>query len=105
MEKRKHKEEDEMEQEVALEETDSKELLADEAEEDILDSELDDNSEADMSYKTASSTGSIYSIGKDNSAQDSQEDSQEDSPPYTPSPTSDQDELLSLHLPGSAQEM
>ena len=40
-------------------------------------------------------------ISQDNSA----EDSQEDSPPYTPSPTSDQDELLSLHLPGSAQEM
>jgi len=65
-------------------EVDSSEVVADEDEEVVLDDELFESS--DMSYKTASSTASIASNEKDFLR-------------------SDDNELLSLHLPGSVQEM
>ena len=46
------------------EEVDSVEVIADEAEEEILDEELTEVSEADTSFKTASSTASISSTEK-----------------------------------------
>jgi len=82
------KEEDGEKQEV--DEVDSNEVVADEAEEEILDDELFESPE--MSYKTASSTASISSNEKV-------------SPLESASPSSEEDELLSLHLPGSVEEM
>ena len=69
-------------------EVDSHDVVADDAEEEILDEEMFENS--DMSYKTASSTASLNSHEEEVSQGN---------------PSSDENELLSLHLPGSVEEM
>jgi len=80
------------------EEVNSVEVFADEAEEEILDEELMECSDTETSFKTASSTASISSNDKSYPSDDS-------GPRGTPSPGSDENELLSLHLPGSVKEM
>ena len=80
-------------------EVDSHDVVADDAEEEILDEEMFENS--DMSYKTASSTASL------NSHEEvvSQDGFMSLINPLQGNPSSDENELLSLHLPGSVQEM
>merc|ERR1719150_3549111 len=81
-------------------EVDSVEVLADEAEEENLDEELIECSDTDIdiSFKTASSTASISSNEKSYPSDDTGRGD-------TSSPSSDGNELLSLHLPGSVKEM
>merc|ERR1712183_769021 len=75
-------------------EVDSVEVIADEAEEEILDEELLECSETDASFRTASSTASFSSHEKSFPSDNTE-------PRDTPSPRSEENELLSLHLPGS----
>merc|ERR1719510_1857874 len=79
-------------------EIDSVEVLADEAEEEILDEELMECSDTDISFKTASSTASISSNEKSYPSDDTGRGD-------TTTPSSEENELLSLHLPGSVKEM